>query len=190
MSVYDEYYQDENLFGEPYPELIEYFRSIDRKKIILDLGCGQGRNLIPLAKIGFSLIGLDTSSVGIKQIERTASNDNLKFKCIVGDIYSYDAYENIDIVLLDSMFHFYKKDLNKERELIINIIKKIKRGTFVVFCIQDTGKKFNILKDTITYTESETKELLNKKIEHSFYDKETNTIIITKYRLYVIEKRD
>lgn len=50
MTVtYDKHYETENLFGDPYPELIEFFDKYSRKGNLLDLGCGQGRDAIPLA---------------------------------------------------------------------------------------------------------------------------------------------
>ena len=62
-STYDQYYQTQNLFGKPHPELIKFFSHEPQKGKILDLGCGQGRNAIPLPGIhpfritGWSLSG-------------------------------------------------------------------------------------------------------------------------------------
>ena len=58
---YDEYYQTENLFGAPYPELLTFYSAIKQKGKLLDLGCGQGRDAIALAKIGFEVTGIDYS---------------------------------------------------------------------------------------------------------------------------------
>lgn len=41
MTVtYDKYYQTENLFGDPYPELIKFLTDYPKKGKVLDLGCG------------------------------------------------------------------------------------------------------------------------------------------------------
>ena len=71
MTVtYDKYYQTENLFGEPYPELIEFFAEYPYKGKLLDLGCGQGRDAIALARLGYSVTGIDNSKVGIQQMNQ------------------------------------------------------------------------------------------------------------------------
>jgi SAM-dependent methyltransferase len=49
--------------------IISYFRNVQVKRI-LDLGCGVGRNMAPLLKAGFDVVGLDSSSVGIKAAEK------------------------------------------------------------------------------------------------------------------------
>jgi len=66
--TYYKYYEAENLFGEPYPELIEFFAEYPRKRKVLDLGCGQGRDAIALARLGYSVTGIDNSRVGIDQM--------------------------------------------------------------------------------------------------------------------------
>lgn len=66
--AYDKYYQTENLFGKPYPELIKYFSTYPKQGKVLDLGCGQGRDSIPIARLGFDVTGIDNSRVGIEQM--------------------------------------------------------------------------------------------------------------------------
>ena len=74
MTVsYDKYYQTKNLFGDPYPELIEFFTDHPEKGKVLDLGCGQGRDAIALARLGYSVTGIDNSQVGIDQMIRIAA---------------------------------------------------------------------------------------------------------------------
>lgn len=95
--TYDKYYQTENLFGESYPELIEFFAEFPMKGKVLDLGCGQGRDAIALARLGYSVTGIDNSKVGIEQMNQTWQ---------VVDIYAFNRFSEFDIILLDSMFRF------------------------------------------------------------------------------------
>ena len=105
MTVtYDKYYQTENLFGDPYSELIEFFAEYPKNGKILDLGCGQGRDAIALARLGYSVTGIDNSKVGIEQMNQIGKDENLNLVGQVGDIYSFSRFDQFDIVLLDSMF--------------------------------------------------------------------------------------
>ena len=188
MTVtYDKYYQTENLFGEPYPELIEFFAEYPKKGKVLDLGCGQGRDAIALARLGYSVTGIDNSKVGIDQMNQIGQDENLNLVGQVGDIYAFDRFSEFDIILLDSMFHFAKKDKEKEIGLIKRIISKIRNGSLVVVCIQDTGDKVQILNKAIDF-EKRLKRLADKEFKYVFEDKDSGHKSETNYRMIVIEK--
>ena len=139
MTDYDRYYETEELFGEPYDELIDFFKDYEPKGKILDLGCGQGRDSISLARLGYKVTGIDKSKVGIDQMNSISKRENLNLIGIVGDIFSWDNYQHFDIVLLDSMFHFYKQDKKREIDLIDKIARQISRNGLICICIQDAG---------------------------------------------------
>ena len=141
MADYDTYYQTPNLFGHAYPELIDFFNQYKPKGRLLDLGCGQGRNAVPLARLGYKVSGIDISHVGIDQIKAVSYQEELHIDVWVDDIYTFDHYSDYDIVLLDSMFHFNKKDEQRETRLIDTIARSIPKHALICFCIQDTGKK-------------------------------------------------
>lgn len=188
MTVtYDKYYQTENLFGEPYPELIEFMSDYPKKGKVLDLGCGQGRDAIALARMGYSVTGIDNSKVGIDQMNEIGVIENLNLDGQVGDIYSFDRFEEFDIVLLDSMFHFAKKDREKEVGLIKKIVSQIKNECLMIVCIQDTGNKIEILNQAIDI-EKERTRLADKKFKYSFEDDESGQKSETDYRLIVVKK--
>lgn len=149
QETYDKYYQSENLFGEPYPELIDFFKYFPHKGKVLDLGCGQGRDAIAMARLGYKVTGIDNSKVGIAQMKDIATREHLEIEGLVDDIYTHDNYYDFDIILLDSIFHFAKKDKDREISLILKISKQIKTNGLICFCIQNTSKKVNILKDAI-----------------------------------------
>lgn len=185
--IYDKYYKTENLFGEPFPELIHFFATYPTKGKILDLGCGQGRDSIPLARLGFNLTGIDNSSVGIAQMNRIAKVENLALTGKVTDIFEFDNFSEYDFILLDSMFHFTKNDKKKETDFIKRILSKIKENCLVVFCVQDTGKKIEILNKTID-DEKIMNRLVDKKIKYIFEDTKSGHKSITDYRMIVVEK--
>lgn len=186
MTVtYDNYYQTENLFGAAYPELIAFFNTYPTKGKVLDLGCGQGRDSIPLARLGFDVTGIDNSKVGIEQMNQIAKNENLKLNGIIADIFEFDNFVEYDFVLLDSMFHFTKNDRKKETEFIKRIVSKIEKGCLLIFCIQDTGKKVKTLKDTID-GEEKLDQIEDVKFKYVF--EESGHTSKSNYRMLVIKK--
>ncbi|MGH1386289.1 class I SAM-dependent methyltransferase [Kordia sp.] len=188
MAVtYDSYYQTENLFGNPYPELIAFFSEYPQKGKILDLGCGQGRDAIPLARLGFTVVGIDNSKVGIEQMNKVSKIENLSLEGKVTDIFEFDDFAEFNFVLLDSMFHFTKNDRKKETEFIQRIVSKIEKGCLLIFCIQDTGKKVKILNETIDFKQ-QLERLVDKKFKYIFEDKENGHKSETDYRMIVVRK--
>ncbi len=188
MTVtYDKYYQTENLFGEPYPELIEFFAEYPKKGKVLDLGCGQGRDAVALARLGYSVTGIDNSEVGIDQMNQIEQNEKFNLVGQVGDIYAFDRFNEFDVVLIDSMFHFAKKDKEKEIGLIKKIVSEIRNGSLVVICIQDTGDKVQTLNEAIDFAKR-LKRLVDKEFKYVFEDSDSGHKSETNYRMIVIEK--
>lgn len=186
--TYDEYYLTENLFGAPYPELIDFFAKYPDKGKVLDLGCGQGRDAIALARMGYNVTGIDHSKIGIEQMNHISRAESLNLIGQVGDVFAFHGFSDFDFVLLDSMFHFAKKDKKKEIGLIQNIVSKIKTGCLLVICIQDSGKKVQILNQAID-SEQQHNLLTDKKFNYAFEDEESGHKSESKYRMIIIEKQ-
>lgn len=183
-ATYDKYYLTANLFGDPYPELMEFFTKYPKKGRVLDLGCGQGRNAIALARLGYSVTGIDISKVGIDQLNQIGQSEKLNLIGQIGDIYTFNQLVDFDIVLLDSMFHFAKKDKEKEIGLIKRIVSALRIGSLLVICIQDTVKKVQILNRAIDI-EQRQKRLVDKSFNYIFKDKKHQSE--SPYRMLIIE---
>lgn len=142
MTVpYDKYYQTKNLFGAPYPVLIKFFEKYPIKGQILDMGCGQGRDSIPLARLGFSVTGIDLSKVGIEEINRVAQLEKIPLVGMVLDMFDFQDFDQYDFIIFDIIFHFSKREREKEIEFIQRVVSRIRIGCLLVFCVQDVGKK-------------------------------------------------
>jgi SAM-dependent methyltransferase len=185
--IYDKYYQTENLFGEPYPELIEFLAEYPKKGKLVDLGCGQGRDAIALARLGYSVTGIDSSKVGIEQMNQIGQVENLNLVGQVDDIYAFDRFDEFDIILLDSMFHFAKKDKEKEIGLVKRIISDVVKGSLVVVCIQDIANKIQTLNRAIDF-EKRRKRLADKDFKYTFEDSKSGYKSETDYRMIIVEK--
>ena len=60
----------------------KYFR---RKGRVLDIGCGTGRTTMPLAKMGFDVIGLDLTPMMVKAAREISKNHKLSIPYVRGD---------------------------------------------------------------------------------------------------------
>jgi SAM-dependent methyltransferase len=128
MAVYDKHYKEPDHFGSPYPALISFFKNYEPKGTLLDLGCGQGRDSIPLARIGYQVIGVDVSRVGVSQMLSVSEREGLGLQGVVSDMYEYKIDDTIDIILLDSMLHFYERDLEKEVYFLLRVMGELRSG--------------------------------------------------------------
>jgi len=189
MAGYNKSYKTENLFGEPYPELIDFFSKYEPKGKLLDLGCGQGRDSISLVKIGYKVTGIDNSKVGINQMNLISEKEGFNIIGLVGDIYTFDNYKDFDIVLIDSIFHFQKRDKKRETDLIVKIAKQINKYGVICFCIQDTGKKLKTLKEIIDNLNLDFDILNDTSLIYNYEDKKSGHKSETKYSMYIVKKK-
>ena len=188
MSVeYDKYYQTKDLFGSPYPELIEFYSKIENKGRLLDLGCGQGRDSIPLAKLGFLVTGIDNSKVGIEQLNNIARKEGLTLKGYTEDIYNFSNFDEFEFILLDSMFHFGKKEREKETELLNRLIDNSKLDALITICIQKTGNKVGIL-NSIVLNNGNLVLVDQTDLVYTFEDKDSNHRSETEYKMMTLRK--
>lgn len=90
--------------------------------LVVELGCGNGRDAQHLKKYTKNYIGIDASEGLIKLAQKR--NPELHF--IINDMTKADLPDNIDLVLaIASFLHLSKAELE---EMIANIIQKLKPG--------------------------------------------------------------
>ena len=174
MSVYDKYYKNEKYFGNPYPELLTYFKKLDKKLSILDIGCGQGRDAITLGRLGFRVVGLDLSEVGLDQMNEVSKQEKLEVVGHKKNLYEFDEINQYDVILLDSMFHFYKKDLDIESHLMNKFLSQLKMGGRMVIIVQYNKNRVSIIQNLINqsdyqFTYEHEEVFLYKEFNSRFY---------------------
>lgn len=181
-AAYDEHYKQKEYFGEPYEGLIDFFKSYESKGRVLDLGCGQGRDSIPIAQMGYDVIAVDHSEVGIEQLAKTALSAGVSIKTLVGDVYQMNIDQSIDIVLLDSMLHFYKNDVEKESAFVKRILNELRiGGVFANFIIKGKVRE-KTLKDIIDQSEFEWEVLTEKYVNYPESASQYHMLVIRKVK--------
>ena len=132
---------------------------------MLDLGCGQGRDSIALARMGYQVIGVDVSSVGVSQMLAVSSREGLDIQGIVGDMYEYPI-DDVDIVLLDSMFHFYKKDREKETAFLHRVKDELVFGGLLCIVVSKSKRIEKELSRVFNKSESNWVSVFDEYIDY------------------------
>lgn len=155
MTAYNKKYSAENnLFGDPYPPFEAFVKAHAVKGgSALDLGCGQGRDAVMLARHGYEVTGVDASSVGVAQMVERATTRGLAVRGVVADIYTYEFKERFEAIVLDSILHFGQPDRKKELALLNRAAAHLAVGGYLYVFIHHNASKEKALKKWIKTVE-------------------------------------
>jgi ubiquinone/menaquinone biosynthesis C-methylase UbiE len=128
--------------GAPQPEIVRLAQNdelVGNK--VLDLGCGTCDNALFLARIGFSLVCFDISSLAIEKGKKKASELGVKMGFVVGDalqlreFFSESAFSTvIDSGLFHTLGDGERLTAAKEVGGVLT-----KNGRYVILCFSDKG---------------------------------------------------
>ena len=112
MKNYEKEYQNSrNVCGKPFPEIVEFFENYDDEcATFLDIGCGQGRDALFIARKGHSVLGVYTAQTGIEQMLEEAESENLAVDGVIAYITNYEAPDLYNIVVIDRVLHMLQND--------------------------------------------------------------------------------
>ncbi len=104
---YDRLYgETHDALGQPASIFVDFFDRLDRHDLrVLDVGCGQGRDAIFIARKGHHVVGVDISPNGIRDLKAVATNENLPIEGIVADLATFEPKSEFDIILIDRTLH-------------------------------------------------------------------------------------
>lgn len=90
--------------AEPDDSLVELVSPL-RPGTAIDLGAGEGRNSLWLARRGWAVVAVDASRIALDRLSRSAVSEGLSIRTIVGDAVSYladtrGAGHTFDLVVL------------------------------------------------------------------------------------------
>jgi SAM-dependent methyltransferase len=87
---------------------------------VLDIGCGSGRYLIALAKMGWSATGVDVSQAMLQIAEQNAERENLSRKITLKrvDFDTVEFSERFDVTLAMGYFDYQKEPLGSLRKMV------------------------------------------------------------------------
>jgi 2-polyprenyl-3-methyl-5-hydroxy-6-metoxy-1,4-benzoquinol methylase len=105
------YGETPDALGAPTPVFVTFFTDLPLKKQrVLDIGCGQGRDAVFIAKMGHTVTGVDLSPNGICDLNNVAKSQDLPITGIVADITSFEPSGAFDVILIDRTLHMLDAD--------------------------------------------------------------------------------
>ncbi len=114
-----------------------YIRAIVRKaKLrpgdrVLDAGCGQGFFSSLFDAMGFTTLGIDISSEGIRSAIANYSSTNTTFR--VGDLRSLDLRNEFDCVFARSCSVYNTEEFEISPEITAILLRLVKIGGVLIF---------------------------------------------------------
>jgi SAM-dependent methyltransferase len=104
VRAYDALYRDKDYAGEC-AVLERFFREYaDREapvRSVIDLGCGTGNHALPLARRGYSVVGVDSSIAAIRRAEAKAHDfEQVSLRFVTGDVRTVRLDQRFDAALM------------------------------------------------------------------------------------------
>ena len=123
QKINEEYGAVDNLWGVSNPNkyLVEAIKDLPAGSTVLDLGCGEGRNALYVAKLGFVVTAVDISEIALRKLERAANDLHLSIKTVHSDIATFDFDKKWDMIISTAALHLISRD---QQESVITKMKE------------------------------------------------------------------
>lgn len=122
------FYSHPRLYDRMFPvsdPAVDFYRAeADRQGgRVLELGCGTGHKLIPIASDGHPCVGLDFSSAMLAEGDRKASERGVAAEWVQGDMRAFDLDRTFDLVFItaNSLLHLH------EAEDLVSCFRSVRR---------------------------------------------------------------
>lgn len=101
---------------------IEHHKKITPNLSILEIGCGEGGNLVPFSQRRCKVTGIDISDIRIEEAKRFFQEEELQGNFLCQDVFAANFKEKFDIVIIHDVIEHV---LGKKRLLAIatNLLK-------------------------------------------------------------------
>lgn len=122
-----EFYSHARLYDLLFPDrgpATEFYRAqASSSRSVLELGCGTGRKLIPIAAQGRTCVGLDLSEEMLDEARRKAAARQVDVEWRQGDMREFDLGRTFDLVFIaaNSLLHLH------DAESLVSCLRSVRR---------------------------------------------------------------
>jgi ubiquinone/menaquinone biosynthesis C-methylase UbiE len=110
--------------NKPWEQCLDFIQTLSNKDTILDVGCGNGRHLIPCAQHCNKALGLDLSSELLKIVKNKLIKNNIRNTILLHSNMIHLPFKNESI---DGILYIASLHNIKYRKRRIQSLKEIKR---------------------------------------------------------------
>jgi SAM-dependent methyltransferase len=111
------FYSDARLYDSLFPageDAVAFYQAQAQRQggTVLELGCGTGRKLIPIASDGHPSVGLELSPGMLAEARRKGDERGVEVEWIQGDMRTFNLGRTFDLVFIagNSLLHLHKTD--------------------------------------------------------------------------------
>lgn len=121
----------------PSAKLVQHlFNHVPRNGIIIDIGCGEGRNSLYLSQVGFNIVGIDLSFKAANVMKNNFFEESLKGHIVTGDARQMPlGDESADGILAHHLFDHL--DLNGLNRAVAECMRVLKPGGVLLFTMDN-----------------------------------------------------
>jgi ubiquinone/menaquinone biosynthesis C-methylase UbiE len=150
------------------PYIVRGIKKLSKSAKILDAGCGDGRNLVYLAGLGYKIFGIDISKEAIKITHNKLKALSLKTYLRVGDLYNLPYKNNF----FDAIYYdFTNVHIEKPESVLADFRRVLKPGALLLF--ETTSKRDSLYKGKNKFFED--------RFYFRFYDQKEVLELVKKY---------
>lgn len=117
----------------PTVDVNEFCNIFPQNAQVLDVGCGEGRNSIFMAKLGNTVDAFDISENGVEKAKKIAGQMGVQVNYFCCDLKSFIFEKEYDVILSHGVLHLPYKDVRDK--FIMNMQKNTKIGGYNVIGI-------------------------------------------------------
>jgi len=117
-SFYEDDYRKEDYFWGVKPSImclkvLELMPPENHIKI-LDIGCGEGKDAVFLARCGYDVSAFDISEAGLEKTKRLADKAKVNVRTFRANLCDYRLDEKYDVLFSSGVLHYMKPELCEE----------------------------------------------------------------------------
>ena len=113
-TQYEKLYEAEEFYWGTEPgdflKKIIKFMPARRGMKVLDIGCGEGKDAVYMAKMGYTVTAFDLTESGIAKTQRLAKEAGVRIHAYVDDINTFETDERFEIIYSSGTLQYLHPD--------------------------------------------------------------------------------